>query len=108
MLNPKQDMRMTGRRPNRSDHAPSNGEKMNCIVAQANPKYPVMLEARAKSPASNCRMRSGRTGAMMPKARKSNATMIRMKVNAARPGGFSAMGEEGDDTTAPKGMIVAG
>src|SRR6266702_7914231 len=44
-----------------------------------------MLEARAKSPPSNRRMSSGSTGAMMPNARKSNATMMRMKMNAPPP-----------------------
>jgi hypothetical protein len=33
---------------------------------------------------------------MMPNARKSNATMMRIKTNAARPG-FGANGEEGED-----------
>src|SRR6266566_7441051 len=91
MLSPKQEMRMTGRRPKRSDQAPRRGEKINCMAFQANPKEPVMAEARAKSPPSKLRIKSGSTGTMMPNARKSNATMMRMNVNAARLGPSWAM-----------------
>ena len=56
---------------------------MNCIVAHANPKYPVTAEARAMSPLSNCLMRLGKTGAIMPNARKSSATVTIIKINAA-------------------------
>ena len=54
-----------------------------------------MLEARAKSPPSKFRIRSGRTGAMIPKAIMSNATMMRIKPNAARPVPEPAEGSEG-------------
>src|SRR5882724_1777265 len=108
MASPKQEMRMTGRRPKRSDHAPSMGEKMNCMLAQARPNQPIMEDARAKSPPSKLRMRSGKMGAMMPKERKSNATITRIKANTARPGDFSVTGDDGDDTEAPKPVIVAG
>jgi len=45
-----------------------------------------MAAARAMLPPSNWMMRLGRTGAMMPKARKSKRTVIRMKTKAARLG----------------------
>src|SRR6267378_8390257 len=96
MPRPKQEIKMTGRRPKRSDQAPRIGEKISCIAVQAKPKYAVITDARAKSPLSNCRTRSGSTGAMMPKARKSKATITRMKTKAAWPG-FGASGEEGED-----------
>src|SRR5579859_1414332 len=108
MLKPKQEMRMTGRRPKRSDHAPRSGENTNCIADHANPKRPIMEEARAKSPPSKLRIRSGSTGAMMPKARKSKATMTRMKAKVALPGDLAAMGSAGEDTKIPQGKIVTG
>src|SRR6266568_8870933 len=86
MPSPKQERRMTGRRPNRSDHAPRMGENRNCIAFQTNKRYPVRSEARPKSPPSNWRMRSGSTGAMIPNAIISNATMTRIKRNALAPG----------------------
>src|SRR5882672_10966439 len=43
-----------------------------------------MAAARAMLPPSNWMMRLGRTGAMMPKARKSKSTVTRMKTKAAR------------------------
>src|SRR5215470_2488979 len=86
MPSPKQDKRMIGRRPNRSDHAPRIGENRNCIAFQTNRRYPVRSDARPKSPPSNCRIRSGSTGAMMPNASMSNATMTRMKTKVAPPG----------------------
>jgi len=46
MAMPKQESKMTGRLPNRSDHAPSSGEKINCIADHANAKYPVISDAR--------------------------------------------------------------
>jgi hypothetical protein len=45
-----------------------------------------MAAARAMLPPSKWMMRLGRTGAMMPKARKSKRTVIRMKTKAARLG----------------------
>src|SRR5882757_3065944 len=101
-------MRMTGRLPKRSDHAPSSGENMNCIADHANPNRPVTAEARAKSPPSKLRIRSGSTGAIMPNARKSNPTMTRMKVKAARLGDSSEIGAAGEDTRIPLRKIVMG
>src|SRR6266446_6593833 len=43
-----------------------------------------MAAARAMLPPSNWMIRLGRTGAMMPKARKSKSTVTRMKTKAAR------------------------
>src|SRR5215468_8028182 len=47
-------------------------------------------------------------GAMIPTERKSKNTIARIKVNAARPEDFSAMGEEGEVTRSPQRTIVAG
>src|ERR1700758_2549871 len=67
-----------------------------------------MSEARAKSPASNWRMRSGRTGAMMPKASMSEPTIMRMKTRAARLGFAVGVGKGEEDKFAPvKREIVA-
>src|ERR1700741_4724862 len=67
-----------------------------------------MSEARAKSPPSNCRMRSGRTGAMMPKASMSEPTIMRMKTRAARLGFAVGVGKGEADKFAPvKREIVA-
>src|SRR5213078_1398041 len=101
-------MRVTGRLPKRSDHAPSSGENMNCIADHANPNRPVTAEARAKSPPSKLRIRSGSTGAIMPNARKSNPTMTMMKVKAARLGDSSEFGTAGDGTRIPPRKIVTG
>src|SRR5882672_5037488 len=101
-------MRITGRRPKRSDQAPRMGEKINCMRAHANPKYPVMAAAWAMFPPSNRMMRLGRTGAIMPKARKSNRTVARMKANAARLGELSWIGAAGEDTNIPLWKIVTG
>ena len=86
---------MMGRRPNRSLHAPSTGKKMNCIRFHANPKYPVMSDARAMSPPSKRMIRLGNTGAIIPKARKSSITVTMMKTIVARdvpPWGMAALG----------------
>src|ERR1700752_3872159 len=56
-----------------------------------------MSEAREKSPPSNWRMRSGRTGAMMPKASMSKPTMMRMKTKAARGGLVGGVGAAEED-----------
>jgi hypothetical protein len=48
----------------------------------------------------------GSTGAMMPKARKSNATVMRMKTKAARVAARSGVGE--DKGRSSESMIVAG
>src|SRR5215472_4764277 len=102
MPNPKQERRMMGRRPNRSDHAPRIGENRNCIAFQTNKRYPVRSDARPKSPPSNWRIRSGSTGAMIPNATMSNATITRMKMKAALP-----EREEGCDAGAAVSAIGA-
>src|SRR5215471_3930873 len=67
-----------------------------------------MVDARAKSPPSKLRIRSGKMGAMMPKERKSNPTITRIKVKAARLGAFSGSEEDGGkDTGSPEEKIVA-
>src|SRR6266849_1075870 len=54
-------------------------------------------------------MRVGRTGAMMPKARKSKSTVIRMKTKAARLGLCRGLGGAVDNDRSPtEWEIVAG
>lgn len=93
---------MMGRRPKRSDHAPNTGEKINCMAAHANPKYPVILAALAMLPPLNCMIRLGRTGAIMPRARKSNRMVIKIKINAAWP--KREAGESGPGAISPESL----
>ena len=88
-----------------------NAADVNEALALEKDMQPVMVEARAKSPPTKPRTRSGLTGAMIPKAIMSSVTVTRTKAKAARPGVFSMTGEEGEegeDTGAPKRIIVAG
>jgi glutathione peroxidase len=85
---------MIGRRPNRSDSAPSTGDARNCITAQDVPKTPITSAARAVSPPSNCSMSFGSTGMITPSASMSSITVMKMNVTAARDGAAGA--EESD------------
>src|SRR6266849_5831506 len=68
-----------------------------------------MAAARAMLPPSNWMMRLGRTGAMMPKAKKSKSTVIRMKTKAARLGLCCGVGGTVDNDRSPtEWEIVAG
>src|SRR5579885_305497 len=72
------------------------GDQKNCIVAHENEKRPIITEARATLPPSNCSTRSGSTGAMMPSAIRSSATVMRMKMTAPRDAS-----PPGEDTEPP-------
>ena len=80
------EMSSTGRRPKRSDSAPSTGENTNCISAQAVPKKPKISAARGVSPPSMLSISLGSTGMTMPSAMTSSSTMAKMKASAALGG----------------------
>src|SRR5712692_9204504 len=63
-----------------------------------------MAAARAMLPPSKWMMRLGRTGAMMPKARKSERTVTRMKMKAARLAWGCGVGGAVEDKVSSKGM----
>src|SRR6266852_5925011 len=63
-----------------------------------------MAAARAMLPPSNWMMRLGRTGAMMPKARKSKRTVTRMKMKAAWLRWGRGVGGAAEDKVSSKGM----
>src|SRR6266849_2374506 len=73
----------TGRRPYRSDSAPSNGANMNCISAQVVPKSPKISAPLAGSPPTKLTTRPGRTGIMIPNPRVSKRTVANMNARAA-------------------------
>src|ERR1051326_3690033 len=79
-------MRMTGRRPNRSDSAPSTGENRNCISAQTVANSPTNSEARAVSPARKLSISFGKTGITMPSASMSSSTVTKTNAKAALRG----------------------
>src|SRR5690242_5696965 len=61
------------------------GAQTNCIAAHTKPNIPVIRAASAIAPPSNAMMSLGSTGAMMPSASMSSATVTKMNANAARP-----------------------
>ncbi len=75
--------RITGLRPKRSESAPSTGEKINCISAQTVPNSPKISAARAVSPPRKPSTSFGSTGMMIPNARTSTTTVMKMKTSAA-------------------------
>src|SRR5580692_8462049 len=104
MPSPKFDIRISGRRPKRSDKAPCTGENTNCINAQAVPNTPKICAARAVSPPRKSTTSRGRTGMIMPSASMSSSTVMKTKTKAgarragaagdgALAGGISLMGE---------------
>lgn len=82
---------MMGRRPKRSDSAPSTGEQRNCISAQTVPNTPNISAARAVSLPRNPATSLGSTGTIMPSARTSSTTVTKMKTSALRRGGGAAV-----------------
>ena len=77
------DNKITGRRPNRSDNAPSTGADTNCIAAQQVPKRKMAWAVRPALPPMKSTTNRGSTGTMMPKANTSSATVTKTKANAA-------------------------
>ena len=79
---------MIGRRPKRSDNAPSTGAKKNCMAAHTVPKRNNADAVRLSSPPMKSTMSRGSTGTMIPRARTSSMTVMKMKTSAAerRPG----------------------
>ena len=86
------DMSSTGRRPKRSESAPSTGEKVNCIRAHEVPKMPKISAARGVSPPSMVSISLGSTGMTMPSAMTSRSTMAKMKAIAALRGLLTSTG----------------
>src|SRR3989440_1041540 len=75
---------MTGRRPTRSESAPSTGANTNCIAAHTVPNRPSALAALASLPPSSWMTSLGNAGAMMPSASMSKSTVPKMNQNVAR------------------------
>src|SRR5205823_4345076 len=75
---------MTGRRPTRSDSAPSTGANTNCIAAHTVPNRPSAPAALASLPPSSWMTSLGNTGAMMPRASMSKSTVPKMNQKVAR------------------------
>ncbi len=91
IASPKLEIRITGRRPKRSDSAPWIGEKMNWVIANTVLSTPTHQAARAVPPPISCSTRCGSTGMMMPKASMSSSTVTKMKASAARRGEAEAV-----------------
>ena len=89
------ERRTTGRRPNRSESAPSTGEKKNWMAANMLPNTPSICAVFAISPCVKSPMSLGKTGTIMPSANMSRATVKKMKIAAARRivGSFGAVAE---------------
>src|ERR1700735_2902945 len=77
---------MTGRRPKRSESAPSTGEKRNCIAAHTVANSPTYSAARAVLPCMKSSISFGSTGTIMPSASISRTTVMKMNARAARRG----------------------
>jgi hypothetical protein len=67
---------MTGRRPKRSESAPSTGENRSCISAHAVPKTPNTSAARAVSPPRKSSTSFGSTGTISPNASQSSTAVM--------------------------------
>src|ERR1043165_7466215 len=83
---PTLEIRITGRRPKRSESAPIIGENANCISAQAVPKIPRISAVPAASPPRKPATSVGSTGTTMPIASMSSRTVMKMNAKAAWPG----------------------
>lgn len=83
MPSPKLEIRITVRRPKRSESVPWIGENTNCINIYSVPKKLVHTAACAMLPPLSCTTRCGSTGMMMPKASMSSITVTKMKDSAA-------------------------
>ena len=87
MPRPKAERMRMGRRPKRSDRAPSNGANMNCIRAQVVPKRPKiwapLASTVAGSPPTKLTTRPGSTGMMIPNPSVSKSTVAKMNTRAA-------------------------
>src|SRR3989440_10736998 len=95
---------MTGRRPTRSDSAPSTGANTNCIAAHTVPNRPSALAALASLPPSSWMTSLGNPGAMMPSASMSSSTVPKMNQKVARRTGGAPLeppDEPGDGGAAP-------
>src|SRR5687767_1529107 len=99
MPRPKLERRITGRRPKRSDNAPSSGEKTNCMAAQIVPNRPNMRAADAVSPPRKLSTSFGSTGMTSPRASTSSTTVMRMNATAARRGRGPAAASPSDDVS---------
>src|SRR3990167_7151674 len=80
---PKIEVRITGRRPKRSDIRPRIGEQMNCITPQVVANSTFQSAAVAVSPPPNAFTRLGRTGIITPRDRTSRIAVMKMKPSAA-------------------------
>ncbi len=81
---PRHDTRITGRRPTRSDSAPSTGANRNCIAAHTVPNTPYSPAALVSLPPSSWMTSFGKTGAMIPSASMSSRTVPKMNQKVAR------------------------
>ena len=85
MPRPTIDIRITGRRPKRSDNAPCTGPMTSCIVAKMTIMAPYTVDICAIAPPVRDFSNAGTTGPTMDPARVSSSTVIRMKAIAASP-----------------------
>ena len=83
MPRPRQDSRITGRRPKRSDNAPWIGAQKNWIAANMVLNTPIQYDAVEASPPTNSSTRCGSTGMITPNAITSISTVTKMKASAA-------------------------
>jgi hypothetical protein len=79
---PATEIRITGRRPKRSDRDPITGEHRNCIDAHIATNSPFHKPIALVDPASSS-ISWGRTGMMMPIDMTSSRAVTRMKTIAA-------------------------
>src|SRR6185437_9423250 len=89
MPRPRLEMRMTVRRPKRSESAPWIGEQTNCISMNSVPKPLDHTAALAMLPPISSTIRCGSTGMMMPNASMSIITVTKTNRIAARRRGRS-------------------
>ena len=75
---------MTGRRPKRSESAPSSGENRTCIKPQTVANTPKISAAPAVSPSMKPSTMPGSTGIITPSASTSSVTVQKMKASARR------------------------
>ena len=71
IASPAVEIRITGRRPKRSDSEPITGEQTNCMPAHMAAIAPFQMPAEARDPA-NSSISSGKTGMTRPIAMTSS------------------------------------
>ena len=97
---PRLEIRITGRRPKRSDSAPWIGVHTNCTAAKQVLMTNTQCVASTKESPAMCLMSCGSTGMTTPKASTSISTVTKMKASAARrPDGAAESGTGAGELT---------